>query len=127
MKEEVKETTTSTAFTKKLDTPLPYTFKYTVYENTDELVAAKDELTLEEQVKVRNAERAANARNKAMNAAILLAGHVKPTIDNDQYTRLMTVYKGIASAKVHTKEKAMELAAMSIGLAAWPEEYGEPE
>jgi len=109
-----------TAYGKKLDTAIEYSYTFTAYQNGDELVAAKDELTLDEQVKVRNVERQSNARQKALAAALDAAGIVKPTIENDEQLRLRDMYKVLMSSKRYTEEQARELAATTLGLT-WAE------
>lgn len=109
-----------TAYGKKLDTPISYDFAYTVYADHSELVAAKDELTADEQVKVRNTERKNNARQKALTAALDAAGIVKPTIENDDQMRLRETFKSLMSSKKYTEQAARELAAQVLGLE-WAE------
>ncbi len=120
MKSQEKTTTTATAYGKTLSTPLPYTFSWTEYETDEELVAAKDELTLEEQRKARNNSRMANARSKSLQKALDDAKIEKPTIENDDQLRLKTVYNGFMSSKKYTEEQARKLAADMLGVE-WAE------
>lgn len=109
-----------TAYGKKLESPIDYTYTFDVYADGAELQAAKDELTLDEQVKVRNTERQSNARQKALAAALDAAGIVKPTIENDEQLRLRDMFKVLMSSKRYTEEAARELAATTLGLT-WAE------
>jgi hypothetical protein len=120
MKENSKSTTTSSAFGTALDTPIPYDYKWTTFESDEEFVAAKAELTIEEQRKVVNTKRESNARSKAMTAKLILMGYEKPNIQNNELLRLKTVYDGIMASKLHTEEKAREIASMATGVA-WPD------
>lgn len=123
MKHETETTDTRTAHGKPLPAPIPYTFSWDVYENTAEQKAANDMLSDGEQLKARNAQKKANARTKALNAALEAAGIEKPTIENDDLLRLKTVYKGIVASKKHSDEKARELALLGAGLDEWPEDF----
>ena len=116
MENKTEKSTAETAYGQKLDAPISYQFSYTVYENAEELVAAKDELTVAEQVKIRNTERKNNARQKALSAALEAAGIVKPTIENNEQLRLREMLKTLMSSKKYTEEAAKELAAQVLGL-----------
>lgn len=126
MENKSATSTASTAYGKKLDTPLPYDYKWTAYENGEELVAAKDELTLDEQVKTRNTERQSNARQKALQAAYDAAGIVKPTAENDEQVRLRDMFKTLMTAKApngeakYTEAQAREVASTVVGVE-WAE------
>ena len=116
MKTETKATTTASAFGTPIEgEPLPYEYSWKVYETEEEFVAAKAELTIPEQIKVVNTKAESNARTKAMNAALLLAGYEKPTIQNNADLRWKTVYDGIMASKVHSEDKARELATLATG------------
>jgi hypothetical protein len=121
MKTHTQETTTSTAFTKPLAPPLPYTYSWEEFENKEEFIAAKAEMTIAEQMKARNREAKANARNKAMNAALLLAGHEKPNLENDPQFRLKEQFKLLMSTKLYTEDKAREMASTMLQ-TAWEED-----
>lgn len=120
MKEIKGSSVAQTAYGKKLDTPITYDYIYNAYENGDELVAAKDELTIDEQVKFRNNERLSNARQKSLQAALDAAGIVKPTIENDDQLRLRDMFKVLMSSKRYDEATARELAATTLGLS-WAE------
>jgi LPS O-antigen subunit length determinant protein (WzzB/FepE family) len=113
---KVATSTATTAYGKKLDAPINYEYKWSTYANIDELRTAKDELTDEEQVKVRNTERQNNARQKALQAALDAAGIVKPTIENDEQLRLRDMFKVLMSSKKYTEEQARDLASTTLGI-----------
>jgi hypothetical protein len=115
----VNKTATSTAVTaygKKLDAPINYEYQWSTYADFAELSTAKDELTADEQVKVRNTERQNNARQKALQVALDAAGIVKPTIENDDQLRLRETFKNLMSSKKYTEDEARALAATVLGL-----------
>ena len=121
MKSKTGKSVAGKAYGKVLETPIPYTFDYTLYENGAELVAAKDEMTLEEQLKARNADRLNNARAKAREKAFEDAGLVKPTAENDPSIAFREMVKTILTAKLpdgsrkFTQEQAEEQASMLLG------------
>lgn len=127
----VEKTGTSeakTAYGKKLDTPLTYDYKWTEYADGPELVAAKDEMTLDEQVKQRNIDRMANARQKALTARLEAAGITKPTAANDDQVRLRDMFKTLMTAKdkttgqpLYTEEQARAFASQACGGIEWAE------
>lgn len=104
------------AYGKKLDAPINYEFSYSIYSNVEEMVAAKDELTLDEQFKVRNAEKVTAARQKALTAALDAAGIVKPTVENDPQLQLKTVFVALMASKKYTEEQARALASQVTGV-----------
>jgi len=59
------------------------------------MVDAKDELTLEEQLKVRNVERKSKARQAANTACIDALGIKAPDMASDPQLRLKAVYSGL--------------------------------
>lgn len=117
MKTKTKSTTTSTAYGKALDTPLPYSFSWDTYESIDEVRAANDLLNDSEQVKARNRERQNNARAKALEAALKAAGFEKPTLENDPQMRLKEMLKVLMSTKKYTEDAARDLASTTLGIA----------
>lgn len=123
MENKTGQSVATTAYGKKLDSPLTYDYAWTTYKNYDELVAAKDELTNDEQVKVRNTERQNNARQKALQAALDAAGIVKPTAENDPQIGLRDMFKTLQTAKIpgtqerkYTDAQAREIAATTLGV-----------
>lgn len=131
MTEEKKSTTTSTAFGEPLDTPLPYDYTFSKYDNIEEVRAAKDELSDEEQVKYRNSQRELNARNKAMNAMLRSTinpktgkFYEKPDIKNNEQFRLKEFVKIIMVSGEYTEAEAKELAAATLKLK-WADDSDE--
>lgn len=120
MENKTGKSIAETAYGKKLDAPISYEYSYSVYENGEQLSAAKDELTIAEQVKIRNTERLNNARQKALAAALDAAGIVKPTIENDEQLRLREMFKTLMSSKKYTEDAAKALAAQVLGIE-WAE------
>lgn len=120
MVEKTKTTEARTAYGKTLDTPVSYSYKWNEYPDNDTLVAAKDEMTLDEQRKKRNDERESKARQAALSAALTAAGIVKPDINNDDQVRLREFFKVIMSSKKYTEQQARELAAEQLGVE-WAE------
>lgn len=104
-----------TAYGKALDSDLEYSFSWEDYESIDEVKSAKDELSDKEVVKVRNNERKANARQKALTIALDNAGVVKPTLENDPQLRLRRMYDILIAAKKSHAE-ARELASVTLGI-----------
>jgi hypothetical protein len=116
MESKTGTSTANTAYGKALPAPIEYTFDYSVYESNDELVAAKDELTLDEQRKVRNTERLSNARQKALQAALDKAGIVRPDIKNDEQLRLREMVKVLMSSGRFDEATARGVAETTLGL-----------
>jgi hypothetical protein len=73
--------TMESAYGNKLDTPIKFEGTFEAFENYQEIVAAKEELSNDELVKAINDKRKANARQKAMTAALDAAGIKKPVVD----------------------------------------------
>lgn len=120
MQDKVGSSVAETAYGKKLETPIPYDYKFTAYETIDEVKAANDMLTDDETIKVRNTERLSKARQAALAAAFTAAGIVKPTIENDEQLRLREMFKVLQASKRYTDEAARELASNTLGIA-WAE------
>lgn len=108
-----------------LKTPIEYTYSWPAFENTEEgkaeFIAAKAEMTIEEQLKFRNNEAQANARNIELNKALDKAGIVKLDASNDEQIRLIGTFKMLMTAKnkqtgepLYTVEKARELASQMV-------------
>ena len=116
MKQNSETTKCESARNQKFDPPIDYSFDWTTYVDGPELVAAKDELNVEEQVKVRNAERKAKARAAALNAKLDALGIVKPTIENDEQMRLREMFKILKASGKHTDESARQVASTMLGI-----------
>jgi hypothetical protein len=115
-----------TAFGKTVNPALNYAYDWSEYQDGPELIAAKDEMTIDEQVKQRNADRANAARQKAYTACLTAAGIVKPTAENDEQQRLKDMVKTLLTGKnkdgeqLYTEEQAKQIAATTLQLA-WAE------
>ena len=121
MKTETKETVAKTAYGKTLKTPVPYKFSWESFENGAEFVAAKAELTLAEQMKVRDTEAQNNARQKALALALAEAGIEKPTAENDisvawkQFVTTFMALKLQDGSKRYTQAQAEAKASEETG------------
>lgn len=103
------------AYGKKLETPITFDAEYDAYENHDEVVAEKDELKPQEVVDFRNAQKKANARQKAMQVALDAANIVKPTLENDEQLRLRKMYDiFIANGSAHDEARKNAAAALNL-------------
>lgn len=129
MAEMLKKTDTGTiktAFNKAVNPALTYEYAWSEYPDGDTLIAAKDEMTIDEQVKSRNSDRMNNARQKAYAACLAAAGIVKPTAETDPQVGLREMFKTLQTAKLpngerrYTDEQARELASANLG-AEWAE------
>lgn len=116
MENKTGTSTATTAYGKRLDSPITYEFAYQAYTSIDEVKAANDMLTDDEIVKVRNNERLTNARQKALVAALDAAGIVKPTIENDPQMQLREMFKVLMASKRYDEQTARNLAAQTLGL-----------
>jgi len=116
MKTITKKFTCGSARGQNFSPVLEFPVEFNLYENADELVAAKDELTLAQQVKVRNAERITRARQAAQNALLDSMGIEKQDINNNDQIRLREFYKILMSSKLYDEDTAREMAATSLNL-----------
>lgn len=113
----------STFYGTKLPEAISFEYSWTEYPDVDSMVAAKAELTLEEQLKVVNSDRQIAARAAALTIAQKNAGLVKPTAENNDQVRLKDLYKNLQTAKKqdgsrkYTDAEAKELASTVSGVA----------
>lgn len=121
MKEFTKNTSTSRAYNKDLATPVPFTFKWKIYETEDEMVAAGAQMSLKQQRIAVNAAAKQTARQAALTEALTAAGIVRPTIENDDQLRLKNMYTVLMSSKRYSEDEARELAANTLGIE-WAED-----
>lgn len=110
------EAVATTAYGKTLDAPVKYEYSWTEYPDFATLQAANDVLTNDEQVKVRNTERKAAARQKQLTVTLDALGIVKPTIENDEQLRLREMFKVLMASKIYTEDAAREMAAKTLNL-----------
>lgn len=108
--------TAKTAYGKTLETPVDYTYRWKDYGGIEDVRLANDLLSDDEQVKVRNAESQAAARQASLTKALADAGIEKPNLENDDQLRLREMFKVLMSSKKYTEERAREIAADQLGL-----------
>ena len=121
MKEVTKKFTCGSARGQNFSPVLEFPVTFTLYEKPEELQAAKDELTLAQQVKVRNAERITRARQAAQNALLDSMGIEKQDINNNDQIRLREFFKVLMSSGLYDEDTAREMAATSLK-TAWADE-----
>jgi hypothetical protein len=121
MKTVTKPGTCGSARGQEFKPVLEFPFEVNLYTSTDELVAAKDELTLAQQMKVRNAERITRARQAAQNALLDSMGIEKQDINNNAQIRLREFFKVLMASGHYDEEGAREFAATSLK-TAWAED-----
>jgi len=103
------------AYGKKLDAPITFDTTFEAFETKAEVEKANELLKDEEIVDFRNAQRKANARQKAMQAALDAAGVVKPTLENDEQLRLRKMYDiFVANGSTHDEARASAAAALNL-------------
>jgi len=112
---------------------IAFDYAWTEYPDVDTLKDAGDTLSLEQQRKVRNAQRQNKQRQAAMDAALVAAGYEKPNLQNDPVYRLKQTYKILLTATkpgttelLHTPESAKALASSAVGVE-WPEDDSDDE
>ena len=108
-----------TAYGKTLDAPITYNGTYDAFDSIDELKAANEYPTATEVVKFVNAQRKANARQKALNTALDAAGIIKPNLENDEQLRLREMVKILVAAGKSDTE-ARQIASITLGIE-WAE------
>jgi hypothetical protein len=116
MKQLTATSEAATAYGKKLETPINYGYGWGAFESKEEAIAASAWLSDDDILKVVNIDRQANARQKALQAALDAAGIVRPTEENDDQLRLRNMFKTLMSSKRYTEERAREVAADTLGL-----------
>jgi uncharacterized surface protein with fasciclin (FAS1) repeats len=114
MKTESKSGSFASARGQNFSPAVEFPFTVNLYETTEELVAAKDELTLEDQLKVRNAERITRARQAAQNALLDKMGVEKQDINNNEAIRFREFLKVLKSAGF-SDEDAKSQAVKTLG------------
>ena len=87
MKAETFSGTVENAYGEKLAKAVKFSGTFQAYESAQEVKDAKDELSDEEIVTARNAQRKANARQKAMTEALEAAGISKPDPNSPEQIR----------------------------------------
>jgi hypothetical protein len=115
VKNETFEGVMENAYGKPLATPIKFGGTYEAFESRDEIVAARKDLSDKEIVDVVNNKEKANARQKAMQAALDAAGIVKPTLETDTQLRLRKMYD-VLVANGSTHDEARAIAATTLKL-----------
>ena len=113
MKVQTDESVIETAYGKKLDTPIPYKFSWNEYANRVEVIDAKQDPDDDAITKFVNATNKANARQKALTAALEAAGIEKPTLKTDEQLRLRKMYE-ILVANGDSHEVARQAASAHL-------------
>ena len=116
MKTEKKTGTFASARGQNFSPAVSFDFNVNLYETVEELTAAKDELTLDEQLKVRNAERITRARQAEQNAVLDKMGIEKQDINNNEQIRLREFVKVLMSGGKYNEEQAKALASTTLGI-----------
>ena len=97
-----------------------YEFTYEAYSEDKageaELVADNNQLTLAEQVKVRNAEKVSNARAKQLAIELANRGVVKPDAKNDPQVLLKDIFDKLMITKLYDVEGARKMATQVTGI-----------
>ena len=117
MKTEKKTGSFSSARGQSFSPAVTFEYEFVSYESADELVAAKDELSLAEQVKIRNSQRDIRARQAAQNAKLDEMGVEKQDATNNEQIRLRDMFRTLMTSKKYTEEQAREVAANILGIA----------
>jgi hypothetical protein len=95
---------------------LEFPFEVNLYEKPQEVADAKDELTLAQMLKVRNAERITRARQAEQNRILDEMGIEKQDINNNDQIRLRELFKVLMSSGYYDEDTARETAASSLRL-----------
>lgn len=113
MERKTDKSVIETAYGKKLDTPIPYSFSWDECKDEAEVRAEKLYPNGETITKFVNATAKANARQKALTAALEAAGIEKPTLENDAQLRLRKMYD-ILVANGDSHEVARQAASAHL-------------
>lgn len=123
MKQKTMKAEAKNAYGKALATPVPYEFSWTTYETPAEMRQANDGMSDDEQMKQRNKDRKAKARQAAWTAALDAAGIKAPTLENDDQFRLREFLKVLLSSPKYkgNEEAARAKASETLGIE-WADE-----
>jgi hypothetical protein len=114
-----------------LPSKIAYKFSWLEYPDHATLVEMKDQLTPDEEVKVRNDQRKIKARQAANQAALDAAGVVDRTAENDSQIRLKQAFSGYYAKLISKGMAADEARTLARAKAAefldeqWEEEAEE--
>lgn len=98
MKIEKKTGSFSSARGQEFNPKVEFPFDVRVIESTDELVALKLELTLAEQLKVRNAQEVTRARQAGQDAMLDSMGIEKQDANNNDQIRIRDMVKNLMTS-----------------------------
>ena len=119
MKTEKFSGTIESAYGKPVSPAIKFEGEYSAFESVEEVRTKNEYPSDDEVVTFVNNKKKANARQKAMQAALDAAGYEKPTLETDPQLQLRTLYKVfIASGKSETEARA--LASSTLGVE-WAE------
>lgn len=114
MKTEKFSGTIESAYGSPLASAIKFNGEFAAYESFEEMSAAQDLPSRDEQLTYINNKRKANARQKAMQLALDNAGVSKPTLEDPQ-VQLKTIIKAlVASGK--SEEVATQIAETTLGV-----------
>jgi len=114
MKTETFKGTVAQAYGQTLPTAIAFEGTYGAFENISEVREKNEYPTDDEIVSFVNARNKANARQKAMTAALDAAGVVKPTLENDKDFAIRNMVK-ILVAQGKSQSEAEQLAQTLLG------------
>jgi len=125
MENKSVETKAENAWGYKLAVPVTYKVDYSAYQTIEEVKAANDLLKDDEVIRVRNAERLATARQKALAEALKAANYIKPNLENDEQVQLKEMLKVLMSGKKYKNDEAGAklVASQQLGIE-WANESG---
>lgn len=130
-----KKTATATAYTaygKKLDTPIPFDYSWTVYSTAEEVKAADKWPNDRKIVKMITAMDKASGRSAGQSAAFEAAGIVKPDASNDPQIALKDMFRTLAKqtlpdgSRKFTDDEARKRASLALGIE-WADEDEDEE
>lgn len=98
MKSERFSGTIESAYGKPVTPAIKFDGTFDAYESVEEIRSKNDYPSDDEIVAFKNNQRKANARQKAMQAALDAAGYEKPTLENDRALQVRTLVKVFLAA-----------------------------
>lgn len=114
MKNEKFTGTIESAYGKAVSPAIKFDGTYSAFENVQELTDARKYPTDADIIQFVNNKEKANARQKAMQAALDAAGYEKPTLESDVQLQLKTLIK-VFIANGKTEQEAVNIAETTLG------------
>lgn len=99
----------------KLPSPLSYDAEYEELLSYD-AIPAKEMPDNDDILTIVNGKRKANARQKAMQAALDKAGIEKPTLETSDDLRIKNIVDSLLASKKYTREVAVDMAKKMLGI-----------